>query len=148
MDDQQAQLTERGVDAIRQFADRGIRLWGARTMSSDPEWKYVSTRRYLMFVERSIGEGTQWVVFEPNDARLWQRVTDSIRLFLRKQWRAGALIGSTEDQAFFATCDRTTMTDDDIANGRLVCNVGIAPVRPAEFVIIRISHLTSDWPPR
>ena len=145
---QQEQLTERGVNAIRQFADRGIRLWGARTMSADPEWKYVSVRRYMMFLERSIGEGTQWVVFEPNDPRLWQRVTDSIRLFLRTQWREGGLIGSTEDQAFFAMCDRTTMTEDDIANGRLVCNVGVAPVRPAEFVIVRISHLTSDWPPR
>ncbi len=147
-DSQQAQLSERSVNAIRQFADRGIRVWGARTMGSDPEWKYVSIRRYVMFLERSIGEGTQWVVFEPNDSRLWERVKDSIRLFLRAQWREGALFGTTEDQASFVKCDRTTMTEDDIANGRLVCEVGVAIVRPAEFVIIRISHLTSDWPPR
>ena len=88
------------------------------------------------------------MVFEPNDVRLWERVKDTIRLFLRAQWREGALFGSTEDQAFFVKCDRTTMTEDDIANGRLVCEVGVATVRPAEFVIIRISHLTSDWPPR
>ena len=101
-----------------------------------------------MFLERSIAEGTQWAVFEPNDSRLWERVKDSIRLFLRAQWREGAVVGGTEDQAFFVNCDRATMTGDDIANGRLVCEIGVAILRPAEFVIIRISHVTSDWPRR
>jgi phage tail sheath protein FI len=145
---QQAQLAERGVNAIRQFPDRGIRLWGARTLSSDPQWKYVSLRRYVMFLERSIDQGTQWVVFEPNGEALWARVRDTVRQFLRAQWRTGALLGNTEEDAFFVKCDRTTMTQDDITNGRLTCEAGVAPVRPAEFVIIRISHFTSDWPPR
>ena len=95
-------------------------------------------------MERSIYEGTQWVVFEPNDDRLWARVTDTIRLFLRQQWRLGALFGRTEEEAFFVSCDRTTMSQDDILNGRLVCEIGLAPVRPAEFVIFRIFQNTAD----
>ena len=94
--------------------------------------------------DSSIYEGTQWVVFEPNDQRLWARVTDSIRLFLRTQWRAGALFGAREQDAFFVTCDQTTMTQDDILNGRLICEIGIAPVRPAEFVIFRIFQNTAE----
>ena len=100
-------------------------------------------RRLFIFLERSIYEGTQWVVFEPNDDRLWARVKDTIRLFLRAQWRTGALLGATEEQAFFIVCDRTTMTQDDILNGRLICEIGIAPVRPAEFVIFRIFQNTA-----
>jgi len=101
-------------------------------------------RRLFIFLEHSIFNGTQWVVFEPNDQRLWARVIDSIRLFLRTQWRAGALFGATEKEAFFITCDQTTMTQDDIMNGRLICEIGIAPVRPAEFVIFRIFQNTAD----
>ena len=137
-------LNPRGVNAIRQFPERGIRVWGARTLTSDALWKYVSVRRLFIFLERSIYEGTQWVVFEPNDDRLWARVTDTIRLFLRTQWRDGALFGRTEEEAFFITCDRTTMTQDDILNGRLICEIGIAPVRPAEFVIFRIFQHTAE----
>lgn len=140
----QGVLNPRGVDVIRSFPSRGIRIWGARTLSSDTLWKYVSVRRLFIFLERSIYEGTQWVVFEPNDQRLWARVKDSIRLFLRTQWREGALFGKTEDEAFFITCDRTTMTQDDILNGRLICEIGIAPVRPAEFVIFRIFQQTAE----
>jgi phage tail sheath protein FI len=143
-DNQQFTLNPRGVNCIRSFAGRGIRIWGARTMSSDGLWKYVSVRRLFIFLERSIYEGTQWVVFEPNDQRLWARVKDSVRLFLRTQWRQGALMGATEDQAFFITCDTSTMTPDDILNGRLICEIGIAPVRPAEFVIFRIFQNTAD----
>jgi phage tail sheath protein FI len=137
-------LNPRGINAIRQFPERGIRVWGARTLTSDALWKYVSVRRLFIFLERSIYEGTQWVVFEPNDDRLWARVIDTIRLFLRSQWRLGALFGRTEQEAFFITCDRTTMTQDDILNGRLICEIGIAPVRPAEFVIFRIFQHTAE----
>ena len=140
----QAVLNPRGVNVIRQFPGRGIRAWGARTLSSDALWKYVSVRRLFIFIERSIFEGTQWVVFEPNDERLWARVRDTIRLFLRTQFRAGALMGATEAEAFRITCDRSTMTQDDILNGRLICEVGIAPVRPAEFVVFRVFQLTEE----
>lgn len=140
----QETLNPRGVNAIRRFPGRGIRVWGARTMSSNALWRYVSVRRLFIFLERSIYEGTQWVVFEPNDPKLWARVVDTIRLFLRGQWRAGALFGRTEEQAFFITCDETTMTQDDILNGRLICEIGIAPVRPAEFVIFRIFQHTAE----
>jgi uncharacterized protein len=137
-------LNPRGVNAIRAFPGRGIRIWGARTLASNTLWKYVSVRRLFVFLENSIYEGTQWVVFEPNDDRLWARVKDTIRLFLRNQWRGGALFGRTEDEAFFITCDRTTMTQDDILNGRLICEIGIAPVRPAEFVVFRIFQNTAE----
>jgi phage tail sheath protein FI len=143
-DNRQDSLNPRGVNAIRQFPERGIRVWGARTLTSDALWKYVSVRRLFIFLERSIYEGTQWVVFEPNDYKLWARVVDTIRLFLRTQWRLGALFGRTEEEAFFITCDRTTMTQDDILNGRLICEIGIAPVRPAEFVIFRIFQHTAE----
>lgn len=134
----QSVLTPGSVNVIRQFPGKGILVWGARTMTSDPMWKYVSVRRLFIFLERSVYEGTQWAVFEPNDRKLWAQVTDAIRLFLHGQWRLGALLGVTEDKAFYVKCDETTMTQDDIDNGRLVCEVGVAPVRPAEFVIFRI----------
>lgn len=140
----QDQMNPRGVNAIRRFPGRGIRVWGARTLSSNGLWKYVSVRRLFIFLERSIYENTQWVVFEPNDDRLWARVKDTIRLFLRNQWRGGALFGKTEEEAFFITCDRTTMSQDDILNGRLICEIGIAPVRPAEFVVFRIFQHTAE----
>ena len=143
-DQVQDDLNPKGVNVIRSFPGRGIRVWGARTITSNALWKYVSVRRLFIFLERSIYEGTQWVVFEPNDDRLWARVTDTIRLFLRSQWRLGALFGRTEQEAFFITCDRTTMTQDDILNGRLICEIGIAPVRPAEFVIFRIFQNTAE----
>jgi phage tail sheath protein FI len=143
-DGRQDVLNPRGVNVIRSFPGRGIRVWGARTLSANSLWKYVSVRRLFIFLENSIYEGTQWVVFEPNDDRLWARVKDTIRLFLRGQWRLGALFGRTEDEAFFITCDRTTMTQDDILNGRLICEIGIAPVRPAEFVVFRIFQNTAE----
>jgi phage tail sheath protein FI len=139
-------LNPRGVNCIRDFrvAGRGIRLWGARTMSSTPEWKYVNVRRLFLFVEKSIDHGTQWVVFEPNDEPLWAKVRRSISSFLVGVWKSGALMGTTEAEAFFVKCDKTTMTQDDIDNGRLICYIGIAPVKPAEFVIFRISQKTAD----
>ena len=143
-DNMQDDLNPKGVNVVRSFPGRGIRVWGARTITSNALWKYVSVRRLFIFLERSIYEGTQWVVFEPNDDRLWARVIDTIRLFLRAQWRLGALFGRTEQEAFFITCDRTTMSQDDILNGRLICEIGIAPVRPAEFVIFRIFQNTAE----
>ncbi len=139
-------LNPQGVNCIRDFRPdgRGIRLWGARTLSSDPEWKYVNVRRLFLFVEESIDEGTQWVVFEPNDDGTWAKVRRSIGNFLISVWRSGALLGTTQEEAFFVKCDRTTMTQDDIDNGRLICLIGIAPVKPAEFVIFRISQKTAE----
>jgi phage tail sheath protein FI len=141
----QALLNPVGINCIRDFRSdgRGIRLWGARTMTSDPEWKYVNVRRLFLFVEESIDEGTQWVVFEPNAPSTWARVQQSITSFLITIWRNGALFGNTQDEAFFVKCDRTTMTQDDIDNGRLICYIGIAPVKPAEFVIFRIGQKTA-----
>jgi phage tail sheath protein FI len=109
-------LNPRGVNVIRDFrADRrGIRVWGARTLADNAQWKYVNVRRLFMFVEESVEQGTQWVVFEPNDEFTWARVTRSIENFLTSVWRGGALMGTTPDEAFQVRCDRTTMTQDDI----------------------------------
>jgi phage tail sheath protein FI len=137
-------LNPRGVNAIRAFPGRGRRIWGARTVSDNTLWKYISVRRLFIFLEASIFRGTQWVVFEPNNERLWGRVKQTITEFLRTQWREGALFGATEEEAFFVKVDRSTMTDDDINNGRLIVLIGVAPVRPAEFVIFRIAQLTSS----
>lgn len=137
-------LNPRGVNAIRAFPGRGIRVWGARTLSANTLWKYINVRRLFIFIEESIEKGTQWVVFEPNDHRLWARVTATITAFLTTQWREGRLMGTKPEEAFFVKCDRSTMTDDDIVNGRLICVIGIAPVRPAEFVIFRIAQLTGS----
>lgn len=139
-------LNPRGVNVIRDFrADgRSIRVWGARTMTSDPLWRYINVRRLFLYVEESIDEGTQWVVFEPNYEPTWARVRQSVSNFLLQVWRNGALRGITQDEAFFVRCDRTTMTEADIDAGMLICEVGIAPVKPAEFVIFRIQQKTLE----
>ena len=137
-------LNPRGVNVIRRFPGRGIRVWGARTLSSDPLWKYINVRRLFIFIENSIYTSTQWVVFEPNDPRLWARVRQTVILFLRTQWREGALFGAKEEEAFSVLIGRETMTEDDILNGRLIIEVGIAPVRPAEFVIFRVYQKTQE----
>lgn len=137
-------LNPQGINALREFPGRGKRIWGARTLSADAAWKYVPVRRLFLMIEESIDEGTQWVVFEPNDEALWARVRQSVTRFLTTQWRIGALQGATADEAFFVACDRSTMTQDDIDNGRLICQIGIAPVRPAEFVIFRIQQQTRE----
>ena len=137
-------LNPRGVNCIRRFPGRGIRIWGAQTLASDPLWKYVSVRRLFIFLESSIYRSTQWVVFEPNDDRLWARVKQTVTLFLRTQWREGALFGAKEEEAFIVNIGRETMTEDDILNGRLIIELGIAPVRPAEFVIFRVYQKTQE----
>ena len=139
-------LNPRGVNAIRDFrtSGLGIRIWGARTLSSDAQWRYINVRRLFIFIEQSVSQGTQWVVFEPNDEFTWAAVRRSIADFLTSVWRSGALVGATKDEAFFVRCDATTMTQDDIDNGRLICLVGIAPAKPAEFVIFRFSQITGQ----
>ncbi len=137
---QQDILNPKGVNCIRAFRGRGIRVWGARTISSDSMWKYINVRRLFLFLEESIEDGTQWVVFEPNDQKLWARVKQTITQFLTRVWKDGALMGTTPEEAFFVKCDRTTMTQDDIDNGRLIVVIGVAPVKPAEFVIFRIAQ--------
>lgn len=133
-----------GVNLIRAFTGRGIRVWGARTISSNGLWKYLNVRRLFIYVEESIKANTNWVVFEPNSATLWSRVTRTIETFLATCWRDGALAGSSPSEAFFVECGPTTMTQDDIDNGRLICKIGIAPVKPAEFVIFRITQKTAS----
>jgi len=137
-------LNPDGINALRFFPGRGYRVWGARTMSSDGSWKYINVRRLFLFVEESIEEGTQFAVFEPNDEPLWARIRLTITNFLTTVWLNGALQGATAAEAFFVKCDRSTMTQDDIDNGRLICLIGIAPVKPAEFVIFRIQQKTLD----
>jgi Bacteriophage tail sheath protein len=137
------QLNSRGIDLIRNLPTHGITVWGARTTSDDDsDWEYVAVRRYLIFLEQSIEQGVQWAVVEPNGPALWVVVRSSIEDFLATSWKQGALQGSTAQEAFFVRCDATTMTQGDLDNGRLVCIVGVAPVRPAEFVIIQIAIWT------
>lgn len=135
-------LNPKGVNLIRSFTGQGIRIWGARTLSSNSLWKYVNIRRLFIFIEESIKAGTNWVVFEPNDERLWARVHRTIDAFLTRVWRSGALMGTTPNEAFFIDIGPNTMTQDDIDNGRLICVIGIAPVKPAEFVVFRITQKT------
>jgi phage tail sheath protein FI len=133
------------INVIRDFRDnnRGIRVYGGRVITSDPDWKYVNVRRLLIFIEASIDRGLQWVVFEPNSEPLWARVQRTVTNFLTVVWRNGALEGTQPEEAFFVRCDRTTMTQTDIDNGRLIVQVGVAPVKPAEFVIVRIGLWTA-----
>jgi hypothetical protein len=113
-------------------------------ITSDSDWKYVNVRRLLIFIEKSVERGLQWVVFEPNAAPLWARVRRSITNFLTVVWRNGALEGRKPEEGFYVKCDETTMTQTDIDSGRLICLVGVAPVKPAEFVIIRIGLWTAQ----
>lgn len=137
-------LNPAGINALRFFPGRGELVWGARTLSSDTDWTYINVRRLFIYVEKSIFNGTQWVVFEPNNDQLWALVRQSISAFLTTVWQTGALAGTTPDQAFLVQCDRTTMSQDDLDNGRLICIVGLAPVYPAEFVIFRFEQMTAS----
>jgi uncharacterized protein len=137
---EQGPLNQVGINCIRTFGTSGIRLWGARTLSSNPSWRYVNVRRLFNFIEQSIERGTQWVVFEPNDFDLWQRVKRTLYSFLIGLWRQGALVGATPAQAFYIKCDEETNPPESVDEGKLVVEVGIAPVKPAEFVIFRVSQ--------
>lgn len=137
-------LNPKGINLIRSFPGRGIRVWGARTASSNATWKYINVRRLFIYLEESIRANTNWVVFEPNTEALWGRVKRTIEMFLASTWRSGALAGTSPSEAFFVEIGRSTMTQDDIDNGRLICVIGVAPVKPAEFVIFKIGQYTSE----
>ncbi|MFI1166325.1 phage tail sheath family protein [Streptomyces sp. NPDC020801] len=137
---EQERLNPAGINCIRSFPGRGIRVWGARTLSSDPAWRYLNVRRLFNYLEESIFRGSQWVVFEPNDERLWATVRRNVAAFLVGEWRQGALFGATPDEAFYVKCDAETNPPDVIESGQVVCEIGVAPVKPAEFVVFRISQ--------
>ncbi len=138
--DEQGELNKLGVNCIRFFATQGIRVWGARMLADLPEWRYVNVRRLFNQLEESIEEGTSWVVFEPNDMALWKAIRRDVGAFLTLQWRQGALMGATPEEAFFVKCDEETNPPDVIDAGMVVTVIGIAPVKPAEFVIFRIGQ--------
>ncbi|WP_309893002.1 phage tail sheath C-terminal domain-containing protein [Archangium sp.] len=133
-------LNQCGVNCIRFFPRDGIKVWGARTLSSDPEWRYLNVRRLFCMVEETIAQGTRWVVFEPNDLSLQRAVIRDLSAFLRRLWRDGALVGRTEQEAFFVKCDAETNPPEVVDAGQLVAVIGIAPVKPAEFIIFRIGQ--------
>jgi phage tail sheath protein FI len=137
---EQDTLNPNGVNCIRAFPGRGIRVWGARTLSSDPAWRYINVRRLFNYVEKSIEGGTQWVVFEPNDHKLWARVRRDISAFLRVVWQEGALFGLSPSEAFYVKCDEELNPPEIRDLGRLIVEIGLCPVKPAEFVIFRISQ--------
>jgi hypothetical protein len=137
-------LNPMGVNCIRILND-DVLVWGARTIGGDGngDVKYINVRRTLLFLRESIEEGTQWAVFEPNTPALWAKISRNVTAFLTTLWRNGALEGTKPEEAYFVKCDRTTMTQTDIDQGRLICLVGVAPVKPAEFVIVRIGLWTA-----
>lgn len=140
---EQGLLNPKGINVIRAFADRGILVWGARTTDdAASEYRYLPVRRLMNQIKESIEEGTRWVVFEPNDETLWASIRRDVSAYLRSQWRAGALQGASESEAFFVQCDAETNTPDDIAAGRVVVRIGVAPVKPAEFVIFQIGQMS------
>jgi phage tail sheath protein FI len=141
---QQKVLNPLGINCLRQFTWGGFRVWGARTLSSDPQWQYVNVRRYFLYLEHSLANSTSWVVFEPNGQALWSSVRTTVSDFLYNEWREGRLFGATPAEAFFVRCDMTTMTQADLDNGRLICVIGVAPLKPAEFVVFRIGQYTAS----
>lgn len=140
----QGLLTHEHVNCLRAFPGRGIRIWGARTLSSDDSWRYVNVRRLVTMIERSIEEGTQWAVFEDNTPDLWKQVVRSISGFLRELTRRGFLVGETDEEAYYVKCDEETNPPEVVDAGQLVCEIGVAPVRPAEFIVFRIGQRTED----
>jgi phage tail sheath protein FI len=133
-------LNPLGLNCIRAFPARGIRVWGARTLSSNGAWRYINVRRLFIMVEASMEAGLSWVVFEPNDATLWAKVVRDVTSFLKVVWRGGALFGTTPEQAFYVKCDEELNPSEIRDLGQLIIEVGMAPVKPAEFVIFRISQ--------
>jgi hypothetical protein len=140
-DAEQGPLNRRGVNCIRLFTREGVSVWGARTLAAESsEWRYLNVRRLFNMIEESIASSTRWVVFEPNDMSLWKSIRRDISAFLRNLWREGALMGATPEEAFFVKCDAETNPPEVINEGRVVTVIGIAPVKPAEFVIFQISQ--------
>lgn len=140
---EQAFLNPRGINLIRDMGDRGIRIWGARTLSTDPEWRYINVRRLFLVMEQSIMNGTQWCVFEPNDQNLWKKIVRNVRAYLLNVWRSGALFGETPEAAFYVKCDAETNPPELIDLGQVNIEIGVAPVKPAEFVIFKIGQLAA-----
>jgi phage tail sheath protein FI len=136
-------LNPEGINCIRSFPGRGIRVWGARTLSSDAQWRYLNVRRLFNFIEASIERGTQWIVFEPNNYDLWERIKRDINAFLYQVWMDGALFGATPDQAYFVKCDAEINPPESVDAGKVIIEIGIAPVKPAEFVIFRIGQIAA-----
>src|SRR5262249_33976106 len=134
----QEKLNPAGINVIRSLPGTGPVIWGARTVSSDPEWRYVNVRRLFIFLRASILSGTNWVVFEPNDRSLWKSIERNVAAFLHLQWLAGALVGDTADQAFYVKCDEETNPPEVVNAGQVVTEIGVAPSKPAEFVIFRV----------
>ncbi|MGW7578575.1 phage tail sheath C-terminal domain-containing protein [Streptomyces sp. NPDC054765] len=143
-DDRQGTLNDRGVNCLRDFPGRGLLVWGARTRSSSRDWKYLNVRRLVCFLSDSIRQSSTWAVFEPNDDRLWATLRHSVTSFLTDQWRQGALLGRTPDEAFYVVCDRTNNTEATMDAGQVICDIGIAPVRPAEFVHFTITQIAGQ----
>jgi phage tail sheath protein FI len=140
----QAELAEAGVNSLRAFPRQGIRVWGARTLSSDPEWRSVSVRRVFLHLASSIDQGTRWTVFEPNDEQLWEKLREQVERFLDRSWRDGALAGETANDAYYVKCDAETNPFEVIEAGQVVCEIGIAPVKPRKFAILRLSRIAAD----
>lgn len=138
--EEQQILNPMGVNCIRFFPGQGIRVWGARTLATDANWRYINVRRLFNMIEESIAAGTHWVVFEPNDATLWNAIKRDVSAFLTRLWRLGALMGKTPEEAFFVKCDEETNTPEEISAGRVVTIIGVAPVKPAEFVVFKIGQ--------
>ena len=134
-------LNPDGINCLRSFSGRGVRVWGARTLTSDPAWRYVNVRRLFNYLEKSILANTDWVVFEPNDRNLWAKLRRTIASFLVMEWRKGALFGSTPSEAFFVKCDDETNPAEAIDLGQVTCQIGVAPVKPAEFVVFQLAQL-------
>ena len=142
-DGQQDNLNPQGINCIRNFSGRGILVWGSRTLSNDPEYKYVNVQRLMIYLEQSISRGTQWATFEPNNEKTWAKLKQTTENFLYNSWQAGMLMGAKPLEAYFVKCDRTTMTQNDIDNGRIILQIGVAPVKPAEFMIFSVSQQSS-----
>jgi phage tail sheath protein FI len=135
---------DRRVNTLVAFPGRGIRAWGARTLSSDTAFNQINVRRLFILVRKSVERFAQWVVFEPNEPTLWKRLTRPIEAFLYEQWQKGALLGASQEQAFYVKCDEETNPPETRDAGQLVCEIGIAPVRPAEFIVVRIHQWTRE----
>jgi uncharacterized protein len=144
----QAELADAGLNSIRSFPRQGIRVWGARTLSSDPEWRYVNVRRVFLHLASSIDQGTRWTVFEPNGERLWERLREQVEHFLDRNWRDGALAGETANEAYYVKCDAETNPPEVIEAGQVVCEVGIAPLKPREFAVLRLSRIAAAARPQ
>ena len=139
----QDELAEAGVNSIRAFPGQGIRVWGARTLSSDTQWRYVPVRRVFLHLATSIDRGTRWTVFEPNDERLREELREEVGLFLYRSWREGELAGETATDAYYVKCDEETNPPEVIDAGQVVCEIGIAPVKPREFAVLRLSRIAA-----